>query len=630
MIRGQGINQPKMKAITLNIPQRNANPAVTINPSLDQIKAILRGLPLANPEKCCTLILQELFRLNRAPFAVKARIEIMALLLPMLDDMINSVRNSYINDPLPLTSKRQQSAQLINRLLTEMSYGYKIIVHELLENNKASIASRAHLPQAIYYAMGFLARLLVDTYALYIPEPKQIWLELNQLYLYAEKNQLHDTELKPINAEHEPKPASIINSYRRIVLLALANPYHLMQGETVKMYDKLIEWAPHCRILPLGASRLPEGKLFVDLTIDAPPLYAPKIPSKLRPVEGRLLEIKELIALIGQETQRLSLAKQKDALNHNLARRMERDMYFRWAEAWGLRRERLSNRKPMETPARMICGLTSTHHFISREQPFKPEEMELHILGRHHETHPGQERSFALIAEEQTPWAFEDQQKHILSTHQPRKSQFDTRHGTHEKNLWIKVYANSIQTIDEFTTHESAQFEYHGCNITNINQGGFGIVCPIETQLPARVGDLLGASTDRSSAWAIGMALWMKIGNDQHVSLGIKLLAEDARAVAIKAVQGVGSGSEYYRALLIPDLDPKKHPTTLITPAAVYDIGTVLRMTLENEILHVRLLRQLISTSSFSQYQFELVEQPITERMLTDGQEEKLTSRLFR
>jgi hypothetical protein len=510
-----------------------------------------------------------------------------------------------------------------------MSYGYKIIVHELLEDNKASIASRSHLPQAIYYAMSFLARLLVDTYALYIPEPKQIWLELNQLYLYAEKNQLHDNELSPINAEHEPKPATIINSYRRIVLLALANPYHLMQGETVKMYDKLIDWAPHCRIINLGASRLPEGKLFVDLTMDAPPFYAPKTPSKLRPIEGRLLEIKELITLIAQETRSLTLAKQKDALSHNLARRMERDMYFRWAEAWGLRRERLSNRKPMEAPARMICGLTSTHHFISGEKPFKPEESELQIRGRDAHTDPT--KSFSLIAEEQTPWAFEDQQKHILSTvHQPRKSQFDTQHGTHERNLWIKVYANSVQTIDEFSTHENVQFEYHGCNITNINQGGFGIVCPIETQLPARVGDLLGACTDRSTAWAIGMALWMKIGNDQHVSLGIKLLAEDARAVAIKAVQGVGSGSEYYRALLIPDLDPKQHPTTLLTPAAVYDIGTVLKITLENEVLHARLLRQLISTSSFSQYQFELVGQPMTEKMLTDEQEEKLTSRLFR
>lgn len=619
-----------MKSIKLNIPQRNSNPAVTINPSIDQIKTMLHGLPLANPEKCCTLILQELFRLNRAPFAVKARIEIMAQLLPMLDDMINSVRHSYINDPLPLSNRRAQSAQLINRLLTEMSYGYKIIVHDLLEDNKASAASLSHLPQSLYYAMSFLARLLVDTYALYIPEPKQIWLELNQLYLYAEKNQLHDVELNPINAEHEPKPATIINSYRRIVLLAVANPYHLMLGETVKMYKKLVEWAPHCRILNLGSGRLPEGKLFVDLTMDAPPLYAPKTPTKLRPVEGRLLEIKELIALIGQETRSLTLAKQKDSLSHNLARRMERDMYFRWAEAWELRRERLSNRKPMETPARMICGLTSTHHFVSGEKPFKPEEAELHIRGR--DAHTGKGDALTLIAEEQTPWAFEDQKKHVLSTlHQPRKSQFDARQGAHERNLWIKVYANSTQTIDEFTaTSENTQFEYHGCQITNINQGGFGIACPISTQLPARVGDLLGARTERSSAWAIGKVLWLKINGDQDVALGIKLIAEDARAIAIKAVMGVGSGSEYYRGLLIPDLDPKQHPTTLITPAAVYDIGSVLRLTLDDEVLHARLLRQLTATNSFSQYQFELVEQPTTEKTLTTDQEEKLSSRLFR
>ncbi len=618
-----------MKSIKLNIPQRNSNPAISISPSVEQIKAILQGMPMANPEKCCTLILQELFHINRSPFAVKARIEIMTLLLPKIDDMINSVRSGYINDPLPLSNRRQQSAQLVNRLLTEMSYGYKTIVHELLEDNSSSATDLAYLPQAIYYAMGFLARLLVDTYALYIPEPPQIWLELNQLYLYAEKNQLHDIELNPINAAQEPKPATIINSYRRIILLTVANPYHLMLGETVKMYKTLVDWAPQCRILNIGSGRLPEGKLFVDLTMDAPPLYAPKTPSKLRPVEGRQLEIKELLTLVSQATRRLTLAKQKDSLNHNLARRMERDMYLRWAEAWGLRRERLSNRKPIATPARIICGLTATHHFISGEKHFKPEEDELQIRSR--SAHSDRGGSLTLVEAEQTPWAFEDTHKHLLTTmHQPRKSQFNAQQGAHEKNLWIKVYANSTQAIDEFTTNEAAPYEHHGCDITNSNQGGFGIVCPHSTQLPARVGDLLAARTTTSGTWAIGRVQWMKINAEQNVTQGIKLIADDARAIAVKAVQGVGCGGEYYRSLLIPDLNPKEHPTTMITPAAVYDIGSVLKVILEDEILHARLLRQLTATSSFSLYQFELVAQPVTEKTLSTDQEDKISSKLFR
>lgn len=619
-----------MTSISLNIPQRNTNPAVNLTPSLDQIKSMLNGLPLANPERCCTLVLQELFRLNRAPFAVKARIEIMAKLLPILDDMINTVRDSYINEPQPLTNRRQQSAQLINQLLTEMGYGYKIIVHDLLADTRASASSAQFLPQAIYYACSFLARLLVDRYALYAPEPRHIWLELNQLYLYAEQHQIHNTELKPINAEHEPRPATILNSYRRIVLLAVANPYHLMQGETLKMYKRLVGWAPHCRILHLGNGRLPEGKLFVDLTKDAPPLYAPKTPSKLRPVEGRLLDVRELLLILSQETQRPLLAKQKETLSHNLARRMERDMYFRWAEAWGLRRERMSNRKILESPAKMICGLTATHHFISGGRPFKPEEDELTILGRRADT--GDYNSFSIMGEEQTPWAFEDQKKHVLSSlHQPRRSQFAPQEGAHERSLWIKVYANSVEAVDEFTDNGALpQFEYQGCTIANINHGGFGISCPVSTQLPARVGDLIGARTEKSSDWAIGMALWLKIDSNQNLAMGIKLIAEDARAIAIKAIQGVGTGSEYYRALLIPDLDPKKHPTTLITPAAVYDTGTLVKMVLDDEIVHARLLRQVASTSTFSQYQFELVAAPTTEKTLTGDQEEKRSSRLFR
>lgn len=618
-----------MKAIRLIIPKRNTNPAVTINPSAEQTRALLDELPLANPEACCTLLFQELFRLNRAPLAVKARVKIMSLIQPMIDDLGATLRATYINASLPLNKKRMQTSQLVDRLHTEMGYAYKLVTLDLIEDEKAMGSLSKELPQAIYNAIGFLSRQLVDCYALYNPEPKQVWLELNQLYLYAERHQLHNQEMTPLNPKQDPKPATILNSYRRIVMLTVANPYHLMQGEAAKMYEKLIDWAPACKVINLGSNTLPEGKLFVDLMMDAPPLYAPKTQTQIRPQEGRLLEIKDMLAIIDKETRYLTIAKQRDQLNHSLAKRMERDMYFRWAEAWGIRRERLSNRKPISTPAHIICGLTATHHFMSKQDPFHPEEDELDIRGRNASLDP--ENSLTLIPEEQAPWAFEDKKKHIVShVHQPRKSQFDPNETERERNMWVKVYANSTQALNELTTFSNVDYEYHGCEIINVNQGGFGMSCPLSTTFPARVGELIGSRTADHTAWSIGMISWMKINSNNGISLGIKFISEDAKPIAVKAIQGIGTGGEYYRALLIPDLDPAIHPTTLITPAAVYDIGSVVMMTMKDRILYAKLIRQLTSTSSYSQYQFKLVEEPQKERQLSEQQEAKISSRLMR
>ncbi len=618
-----------MKAIRLIVPKRNVNPAVTIDPSTEKTRAFINELPLANPDACCTLLFQELFRLNRAPLAVKARLELMALMLPIVDDMSNTLRGTYINASLPLNRRRAQTADLIDRLHTEMAYAYKQIVLDLIEDEKINGAIAQQLPQAIYNAMGFLSRLLVDCYALYKPEPKQIWLELNQLYLYAEKRDLHGIELAPINPKSDPRPATISNSYRRIVMLCVANPYHLMQGESAKMFQQLVEWAPGCKVINLGKSPLPEGKLFVDLMMDAPPLYAPKTQTQIRPHEGRLLEIKEMLLAIEKETRRLTISSQRDSRNQNLARRMERDMYFRWVEAWGIRRERLSNRKSVKAPAHIICGLTATHHFMNHQQPFRPEEDELDIRGRHATSNP--ESSLTLIPEEQAPWTFEDQKKHIVSNvHQPRKSQFDPNEAERDRNMWIKVYASSTQTIEDLTSHSTVDYEYHGCEIINVNQGGFGMTCPLETNFPARVGELIGSRTMDNTSWSIGLISWMKITGENGIALGIKFIAEDAKPIAIKAVKGVGTGSEYYRGLIIPDMDPEHHPTSLITPAAVYDIGSTVMLLLDGKILYAQLTRQLTSTSSFSQYQFKLVPEPHEEKERSQNQDDRMSSRMMR
>ncbi len=615
--------------IKLSIPERNNNPSITINPGVAQIRAKLDSLPLANARESCIQIHGLLKPLNRAPLDLNVRSQIMAMVLPLLEDLIGSVRTTYMNASLPLAEKLSRNAQIIRALQTEISYSYKIIVQDLLEDQEATSTGSTQLPQSIYYAMSFLARQLVDAYALYTDEPAHIWLELNQLYLYAEKQQLHDIELYPVNASDEPNPATIANIYRRIVLLSLANPYHLMQGEAVKMFKRLIDWAASCNIIPHGNNPVPEGQLFVDLQMDAPPMYAPNTPSKLRPKEGRVFEINGILSKLDNEIRVLS-TQSKNAIHSNLAKRMERDMYFRWSESWGIRRERMSHRSSTETPTQVICSLTLAHHFISGGEHFEPEEDEIEMQS--HDSLNLGHNSLSLIPEEHTPWAQESDAMHLkIGTEKPRQSVFESNEGESQKDMWVKVFATSAQAVEELTDKQKVKYETYDCQIINTNQGGYGLNCPNRITPSARSGELLAARTGQyNEGWSIGTIRWMKVTNNGGINMGIRTIAEDARAVASKAVAGIGTGGEYFRALLAPDLDPEQYPTTLIAPAAVYDIDSVIMLTFEDRILYARLTRQLESTSAYSQYQFELIERPETLKTTSENQEERKSSRLFK
>lgn len=617
--------------IRLNIPERNNNPNITINPGITQIKAKLDRLPLANARESCIQIHDLLKPLNRAPLDLNVRSQIMEMILPLLEDLVGSVRSTYMNVPLPLAEKLARNALIIRALQAEISYSYKIIVQDLLEEQVATSTGTVQLPQAIYYAMSFLARQLVDAYALYTDEPAHIWLELNQLYLFAEKQQLHDIELHPVNASDEPNPATIANTYRRIVLLSLANPYHLMQGEVVKMFKRLTDWAPNCNIIPYSNKPVPEGQLFVDLNMDAPPLYAPNTPNKIRPKEGRLLEIKDILKQVDDEIRVLA-TQSKNAIHSNLAKRMERDMYFRWSESWGIRRERMSHRSPTKTPTQVVCSLTLAHHFISGGDHFEPEEDEIEMQGHDSLNLGRSSNSLSLIPEEHTPWAQESNAQHLkIGAEKPRKSIFESNEGESQKDIWVKVFATSAQAVEELTGTQKAEYDTYDCQIINTNQGGYGLNCPNKITPSARAGELLAARTGQyNEGWSIGAIRWMKTANDGGLNMGVRTIAEDALPIASKAVAGVGTGGEYFRALLAPNLDPEQYPTTLIAPAAVYDIGSVIMMNFDERILYARLTRQLESTCAYSQYQFDLVEQPEKQKIASANQEQRKSSRIFK
>ena len=125
------------------------------------------------------------------------------------------------------------------------------------------------------------------------------------------------------------------------------------------------------------------------------------------------------------------------------------------------------------------------------------------------------------------------------------------------------------------------------------------------------VGEIIAfKSEDMPTAddWSVGVVRWLRAGTQESLELGIGLLADDTLAVSTRGVKGVGKDSEYFRSLLIPKLDPTQYPTTLITPAAVYDVESIILVNTSTDVFYARLTKLMDATNSFSLFQFKIVE----------------------
>ena len=593
-----------MDNLKLEIPQQAHNPSATafVNPA--RMKNWLAALPLGNAAKTGHELLAALYQTNRAKLPLNHRYAMLEHTRPIVAGLLPTLHKQYDSAPIPLPEKQRNVAELVRTLLKEVACGYKISILELTAA-PSSEAVRNALIAASYHAIDHLSRLLVETYCIYAPEPKKLWLELNQLYRYAELNGFHLSELE----QGAGGVASIDRAYRRLLLLALANPYHLMQGETLQIYHELGDWAQACRLQNLAPGNSAQGTLFVDLENDAPPRYAPAAFTMPLPLDGRILDISPILPLVEMRIKEVTLANKTEAGQLTLMGRKQRNMYKRLAEAWGVRSERLSERKRRDAPVTITIGISACHHHAAGGAEFAPEasEIELRRGGA-----GGAGDGLSLISADEAPWLSEDKSSRLTTgIVQPRTSQFINAQGKSSKDVWVKVY--STQAQHEHEKNGGPHFDHTICLLQDESAGGMGIESGQQHNLRMNVGEVMAFLTEddkQRREWSIGIVRWLRLGPGDELSLGIRVLADDALPVATRGVRGAGRGGEYFRSLLIPKLDPSQYPTSLITPAAIYDVDSIILINTGEQLLYAHLTKLLEATNAYSQFQFQIVPPP--------------------
>jgi hypothetical protein len=344
--------------VFLQTPQQHdyTNPAVELNHK--RLAKWLKQLPLLNLVASVRELLGALEPANMQRMPAKTRIRLLERYRETVVNIFPSAEDEVLRR-LPLTSaQRGQVKEDMIRLCSTLAAGYKILVKEGLDE-QVDPRRQPIMLLATYRAVETSSMTLLHAYRTYQPAPPFTYLDLHQLYRYAEQWGIADSAVafdrKMVDAD------GIGASYKRIMLLAVLDPLHLAAGTAVPLFELLGRHAGKCSMEPAGDGAGDPCAFLVDLDGDSPPLPSAKAATGYPVEQPRILHVRPAI---DRARQRLSeLCAQADwARIHGeevrllglLVPELEKD------------RLRQTPRKAVNRETLVAVGLEAIHYYLSR------------------------------------------------------------------------------------------------------------------------------------------------------------------------------------------------------------------------------------------------------------------------
>ncbi|GBE11234.1 hypothetical protein BMS3Bbin12_00264 [bacterium BMS3Bbin12] len=600
------ISDPFRAGPPLRIPDQDRAPGAGPDLRPKALDAWVAGLPLADPERTADLLLEILRVLNRTRLPADQRREAFARLRAPVAGVMGALGGRYAQAMLPLRERDRRCAARVLALAEEGAYAEKALAARpaaALGTARPSGAAPAY-PEALARSAAALGRMLLEHYRVYAPVPEGVWGELHRLYRHGEA-------LSGATGGAGPAAAALADlsrAYQRAALLALANPYHLMQGEAHEVDRALGEWVSAARLEPPGPDGV-DGRFFVALDGESPPGFG--VPGGVVTAGGvRILEVAPVLGRVAERITAFGVRRRAGTgARLSLAQRLERGMWLRLHRAWSARAPRRQGRTPQSAPLRLVVGIGTCHYFLSRGADFRPEWDEVRIRNG---PSAGESPQLTLVPKELEPWGRHGEEERLRNgIVRPRESRFDPDDRRHD--VWGKIYAYPVDELPTTRGFESSLWE-----CSDVSVGGLAVCGAPPPSTRVRVGQLVGFADSDSNpgeeAWALGVVRWLRAPLGGHLEMGIKRLAERAEPVATRAVVGAGGGTEYFRALGVPMPGPQRTVAALIVPAVMYEVGTVLAVNLGARLLYVQLTRIRESTRAFAQFEYRTVPAPVGER----------------
>ena len=582
-----------MNALDLQVPHTTpASRPFTV----EDVKRALESLPKLNEQQAFEAVHGLLRDLNQLALSPALRFELAECILEQVEYLSESLCRRCEHLEFPVPDQDQPYIDRVQLLLAETAVAYKHVVIDLAAQ-PVDATGKDILQQALLRAVRLLSMRVVQTYSVYNPVPSGVWGELHRLYSYAERIDVARIRVERLADQ------SVGDIYKRVLLLALANPFHLMQGEARMADERLAKWALACGFShpaeypPEDPASFYRTRFYVDLAGDDPPTFG-LIGGHQPPRDARLLDLRP-VAKIAEDAIRTLTLQGKLTIRE----RLERDLLRRLRNAWTGRAERGSERSQRSRDVHIVGGLRACHYALAGGAPFHPEQDEVAL-------HGGDFRSgdaLSLVPIDDEPWRQSDARGKLeQGLIKPRSFGFDVEN--REDDIWdrsVRIGPKRATKLEEQVDlkigNRRGRLEQR-----DMSASGIGALCPEDSALRFRVGDLVGIAEESTDAdapgqWNVGVVCWLRNQADGRLSLGLRRIEGTPAAVAARGLEGVGAGGDYHRVLTVQHADQ----TALIVPAGTFDVGSLIVVNVGTAISLQRLGRVLQSTKGFTEHVLE-------------------------
>ena len=472
--------------IKISVPEYQAVPNLSVETRPKQVKEWLDALPLANSQEAGRKLADAIATLNSIKLAEDTRIKLLDIYRASVQMLAPALQQLYVSKPLPLHEKHKQAANLARELLTELANGYKRALLDL-SGRRINFGANKLAPLAIARAIESLGAILDVYYETYRPTPSGVWFELNQLYWYAARQNLHEQAIA------EDSKASVNHFFKQILLIALADPYRLQQGQLAEVKAYLARFGYHAMLQSLGKAENMHGLFLARLDGDKPPKALAHHTGVTDARTDIILNTIPLARTLHQHVQELDggAPPKKLGLPEAAKQPSYREMLKRLIKQWGIAPKRVFNRTSAQADLYICSGISSLYHALSQD-----------VL-------PG------------VPDADSD----VMITLQ---------------------VSDPMQATGSYQTYNCANWQ-----VLNESAGGVALVKDSASVSKIKVGDIIGLGPQSTGEFGVAIVRWMQSTADNNLELGAQMLAPHATAIVIKPVISAPDAL-FQPALLLP------------------------------------------------------------------------------
>lgn len=575
-----------------SIPEKNLNRLSLVGASKAEMQAWVASLPIMNVGESAKRIYQTLQEIIRLKTSEEVRFELLEILRPPVYTILQALAKHYLNQSVLLPERASRVAALAQSLRSHLALGYRTVVYECVDKLQTKLSmlgfgrrqTQQLAAQSLQRAITELGGLLLESSALYLPPPAGLWLDLHALFRIANTHGLAQFKVADPHYAHV-KELSPGEAYIRTVILAASHTNKLRQTEIRLIYDTSEIWVNLVRI----KTQADAGDLLVINTeTDAPGAYITKgttSPNSLYVDAQKLVQHLQTLAT----TPPGQVGRAESGLTAGLLQHL--------IGIWNAPTERTFARRSYQGELQVCLGLTASHYHLSGMQEF---EDVINI----HQVMTEEEANFFLQKHNNSPLHKEVKE---LDPWKITMGMVDSEPPVDLKNPQT---FNSIYTENRAAPKavNPGLYEPQATEIVNISPGGYCIRWHGEPPLTLRTGEILVLREPDDPSWNIGVIRWVKQLPTQGAEAGVEILSARAKPCGARVLMKTGDSTEYMRTLLLPEMKSLHRPATLITPNLTFRSGYRIIIRLGSEEVKAQLTTETLTTQSFSQFEFALLQ----------------------